>query len=233
MLSVHFRNNIRRACHSRKKSICDICASYCVKAQNFKSAELKIFLGKRSYQHATSTPIRNGITGSCTPIFSSTVKKELCQLVYRLIWSNNFEREGKSKNKKGGKLLFKTSNLSICSCGEQLNSTLFVHENDLNFTSFLVFRVFFVLLLIFIYYIIINKTFLLHNIFKYFFLIPLVFFPANPTSHCWTVSVCMNWSRRRWTMPSVLDIDWRLETGYSSGNPPTPTLFYSICFKLS
>jgi hypothetical protein len=35
----------------------------------------KSYLGKRSYQHATSTPTRNGSTGSCTPIVCSPVKK--------------------------------------------------------------------------------------------------------------------------------------------------------------
>ena len=62
---------------------CDPCASSCVKAQNYKSA-LKDFksaksktsyLGKRSYRYATSTPTRNGSTGSYTPVFCSPVKK--------------------------------------------------------------------------------------------------------------------------------------------------------------
>jgi hypothetical protein len=63
--------------------ICDPCAPSCVKAQNykstlkdFKSAKSKTsYLGKRSYRYATSTPTRNGSTGSYTPVFCSPVKK--------------------------------------------------------------------------------------------------------------------------------------------------------------
>ena len=75
--------------------ICDTCASSYLKAQNFKSA-LKDFksaksktsyLGKRSYRHATSTPTRNGSTGSCTPIFCSPVKKR--QNTSTLNFTNN------------------------------------------------------------------------------------------------------------------------------------------------
>ena len=75
--------------------ICDTCAYSCVKAQNFKSAlkDFKSFksktsyLGKRSYRHATSTPTRNGRTGSCTPIFCSPVKKR--QNTSTLNFTNN------------------------------------------------------------------------------------------------------------------------------------------------
>ena len=82
---VHFRIYIRRACYSRDTFffICDTCSSSCVKAQkyksapkDFKSAKSKTaYLGKRSNRRATSTPSRNGSTGSCTPVFCSPVKK--------------------------------------------------------------------------------------------------------------------------------------------------------------